>query len=242
MNSEAKRLQSLQLALDQHEQGCGDPVRAILMNPFECERLDWEEFRGIPIEPCPDLPTGLVKIDCLTTTVREGYEAFKDFYQDEEGLADAEARFDAKLEQLAAAIDDWWKEGRSERWWKNAAHREPQLYRRAVQGEELNRYERLRMELAQLPSPRDRDLTDLFERWDQAYADFSANLSDMDRNPGETRQDLPDLVQNRTLRSPKITPKIRLRDRFQHWITSLARLRQRRRLRRDLLSIGRKLS
>ena len=34
------------------------------MNPFEAERLGWEEIRGLPIVPDPELGTGRFRIVC----------------------------------------------------------------------------------------------------------------------------------------------------------------------------------
>ena len=34
------------------------------MNPFEVERLGWEEVRGLPIVPDPSLGTGRFRIVC----------------------------------------------------------------------------------------------------------------------------------------------------------------------------------
>lgn len=245
MNSEARRLQSLQLALDQHESRCGDQVRAILLNPFERDRLDWDEFRGIPIEPAPELPTGVVKIDCLRTTIRQGYEDFKRFARDDDALAEAEVRLEAKLEQLAAALERWWATSHSQQWWNNAAYREPEITQRAIRGHKLDRYEKLRLEIAQLPDPRDRDLTDLFERWDQAHADMGINVTELERDLVKSLEDIP-ILTPKTLsfgaKSPERRRKVGLIMRLRWFLTSFSRYRKRRRLRRDLHAIGRKLS
>lgn len=34
------------------------------MNPFEIERLGWEEIRGLPLVPDPELGTGRFRIIC----------------------------------------------------------------------------------------------------------------------------------------------------------------------------------
>jgi len=34
------------------------------MNPFEVERLGWEEIRGLPVVPDPDIGTGRFHIVC----------------------------------------------------------------------------------------------------------------------------------------------------------------------------------
>lgn len=138
MKGEALRLKGLQLALDAHDVHCGDPVRAILLHPIDYQALDWQDFRGIPIEPDPYLPEGRVRIDCLTTTVRDAIAEFHAaLLQGEPELRDAEARLEAKLEQLKASLDEWWLVSRGKRdgeWWRNVARREPALYKRTLRG------------------------------------------------------------------------------------------------------------
>jgi hypothetical protein len=34
------------------------------MNPFEVERLGWDEIRGLPVVPDPELGTGRFRIVC----------------------------------------------------------------------------------------------------------------------------------------------------------------------------------
>ena len=34
------------------------------MNPFEVERLGWEEIRGLPVVPDPEIGTGRFRIVC----------------------------------------------------------------------------------------------------------------------------------------------------------------------------------
>jgi hypothetical protein len=34
------------------------------MNPFEAERLGWDEIRGLPVVPDPNLSTGRFRIVC----------------------------------------------------------------------------------------------------------------------------------------------------------------------------------
>ena len=63
-SSEAKNLEAISKAIDQHERACEYPTLAILMNPYEVERLGWEEIRGIPIRPDPKVGTGRFEILC----------------------------------------------------------------------------------------------------------------------------------------------------------------------------------
>ena len=44
------------------------------MNPFECERLGWEEIRGLPIVADPELGTGAFRIICSRDQEGEGIE------------------------------------------------------------------------------------------------------------------------------------------------------------------------
>jgi hypothetical protein len=64
MNPEAKNLEAIQAAIVQHNGNCGSPILAILMNPFEVERLDWEDFRGIPIKADDSIGTGRFRLVC----------------------------------------------------------------------------------------------------------------------------------------------------------------------------------
>ncbi|NLT06607.1 MAG: hypothetical protein GXY03_09880 [Solirubrobacterales bacterium] len=63
-SSEAKNLEAISKAIDQHERACEYPTLAILMNPFEVERLGWEEIRGVPIRADDKVGTGRFEILC----------------------------------------------------------------------------------------------------------------------------------------------------------------------------------
>ena len=61
---EAKNLEAISKAIDRHELACEYPTLAILMNPFEVERLGWEEIRGVPVRPDEKIGTGRFEILC----------------------------------------------------------------------------------------------------------------------------------------------------------------------------------
>lgn len=64
MSAEAKNLEAISRAIDQHNRDCPFPAVAVMMNPFEVERLGWEEIRGLPIRPDPSVGTGSFRIVC----------------------------------------------------------------------------------------------------------------------------------------------------------------------------------
>jgi hypothetical protein len=61
---EARNLEAISKAIDQHNATCEFPAVASAMNPFEIERLGWEEIRGLPIVGDPELGTGRFRIVC----------------------------------------------------------------------------------------------------------------------------------------------------------------------------------
>ena len=63
-SSEAKNLEVISRAIDQHNKTCEYPAVAVEMNPFEVERLGWDSIRGLPIRPNPSLGTGSFRIVC----------------------------------------------------------------------------------------------------------------------------------------------------------------------------------
>src|ERR671935_1623991 len=63
-SAEAKNLEAISKAIDQHNSNCPFPASEVRMNPFECERLGWEEIRGLPIVADPELGTGRFRIVC----------------------------------------------------------------------------------------------------------------------------------------------------------------------------------
>jgi hypothetical protein len=63
-SAEAKNLEVISKAIEQHNSSCDWPAVAIEMNPFEIERLGWESIRGLPIRPNPDLGTGSFRVVC----------------------------------------------------------------------------------------------------------------------------------------------------------------------------------
>ena len=61
---EAKNLEVISKAIDQHNRTCEWPAVAVEMNPFEVERLGWDTIRGLPIRANPELGTGRFNVVC----------------------------------------------------------------------------------------------------------------------------------------------------------------------------------
>ena len=61
---EARNLEAISKAIDQHNANCPFPAVAVAMNPFEVERLGWDTIRGLPIRSDPALGTGAFRIVC----------------------------------------------------------------------------------------------------------------------------------------------------------------------------------
>ena len=61
---EARNLEAISKAIDQHDANCEFPSVAVEMNPFEVERLGWDSIRGLPIRPNPELGTGDFRVVC----------------------------------------------------------------------------------------------------------------------------------------------------------------------------------
>jgi hypothetical protein len=74
MGAEAKNLEAISKAIDLHNSSCPYPAAEVRMNPFEVERLGWEEIRGLPVVPDPDLGTGRFRIICARDGEGEGIE------------------------------------------------------------------------------------------------------------------------------------------------------------------------
>jgi hypothetical protein len=68
MSAEAKNLEAISKAIDQHNASCPFPAAEVRMNPFEVERLGWEQIRGLPVVPDPEIGTGRFRIVCSRET------------------------------------------------------------------------------------------------------------------------------------------------------------------------------
>ena len=64
MSAEAKNLEAISRAIDQHNSGCPFPAAEVRMNPYEVERLGWDEIRGLPLVADPEIGTGRFRIVC----------------------------------------------------------------------------------------------------------------------------------------------------------------------------------
>ncbi|HEX2391387.1 MAG TPA: hypothetical protein VHI77_00560 [Solirubrobacterales bacterium] len=71
---EAKNLEAISRAIDQHNANCPFPAAEVRMNPFEVERLGWEQIRGLPVVPDPEIGTGRFRIVCSRDLEGEGIE------------------------------------------------------------------------------------------------------------------------------------------------------------------------
>ena len=73
-SSEAKNLEAISRAIDQHNRSCDYPAVAVAMNPYEIERLGWDTIRGLPIRPDPGLATGRFNVGCGGDESDQGFE------------------------------------------------------------------------------------------------------------------------------------------------------------------------
>jgi len=73
-SSQAKNLEAIARAIDQHNANCPYPASEVRMNPFEVERLGWDEIRGLPIVGDPAIGTGRFRIVCSREGAGEGLE------------------------------------------------------------------------------------------------------------------------------------------------------------------------
>jgi hypothetical protein len=74
VGAEAKNLEAISKAIDQHNANCPWPASEVRMNPFEVERLGWEEIRGLPVVPDPAIGTGRFRIVCSREDEGAGLE------------------------------------------------------------------------------------------------------------------------------------------------------------------------
>jgi hypothetical protein len=63
-SAEAKNLEAISKAIDQHNASCPFPAAQVRMNPFEVERLGWEQIRGLPVMADAEIGTGRFRIVC----------------------------------------------------------------------------------------------------------------------------------------------------------------------------------
>lgn len=73
-SAEAKNLEVISQAIDQHNQNCPFPAAEVRMSPFEVERLGWDTIRGLPVVPDPEIGTGRFRIVCSNDLDGEGLE------------------------------------------------------------------------------------------------------------------------------------------------------------------------
>jgi len=64
MSAESQNLEAISGAIDQHNSSCPYPAAEVRMNPFEVERLGWDEIRGLPLVPDGSIGTGRFHIVC----------------------------------------------------------------------------------------------------------------------------------------------------------------------------------
>jgi hypothetical protein len=72
--AEAKNLEAISKAIDQHNGSCPFPAAEVRMNPFEADRLGWDQIRGLPIVGDAELSTGRFRIVCSRDMEGEGIE------------------------------------------------------------------------------------------------------------------------------------------------------------------------
>ena len=71
-SAESKNLAVIVKAIDHHNTTCEFPAVAVVMNPFEIERLGWDSIKGLPIRSEPNMGTGSFRIVCARDEIEPG--------------------------------------------------------------------------------------------------------------------------------------------------------------------------
>ncbi len=100
MSNESKNLKAIYKAIDQHNENCDGPATAVIMNPFEVERLGWDSIRGLPILEDENLGTGTFRIICDKTETDDESE-----FEDTEVISDP----DRETVEVQVSINVWHK-------------------------------------------------------------------------------------------------------------------------------------
>ncbi len=87
---EAKNLEAISKAIDQHNANCPFPAAEVRMNPFEVERLGWDSIRGLPLVPDPEISTGRFRIVCSRDLENDNLEIVEAVGQELETVAPAQ--------------------------------------------------------------------------------------------------------------------------------------------------------
>ena len=85
--AEAKNLEAISRAIDQHNANCPFPASEVRMNPFEVERLGWEQIRGLPLVGDPALGSGRFRIVCSRDSEGEELEEVEAIGESRRGRA-----------------------------------------------------------------------------------------------------------------------------------------------------------
>lgn len=64
MSAAGKNLEAIVAAMDRHDRTCANKLIEVRMNPFEVERLGWDEIRGVPVVSDPEIGTGRFHLVC----------------------------------------------------------------------------------------------------------------------------------------------------------------------------------
>jgi hypothetical protein len=86
-SAEVKNLEAISKAIDQHNSNCPFPAGEVRMNPFEVERLGWEQIRGLPVVPDGEIGTGRFRIVCSRELDGGGLEEVEAVGQDLQTVA-----------------------------------------------------------------------------------------------------------------------------------------------------------
>lgn len=74
MSSEAKNLEAIVKAIEQHDASCDYPAVAVAMSPYEHERLGWDTIKGLPIREDAELGTGRFNVICAGDETEDSQE------------------------------------------------------------------------------------------------------------------------------------------------------------------------